>query len=62
MRRWLTYFSFHSLDEGDKAVRKKRKSEGGEVEVEGNEDVTVYEQSPKKRRRTGLRRWLSKVF
>lgn len=45
-------------------MRKKRKAEEGEDEVEGNEDrtATVYEQSPKKRRRTGLRGWLSEVF
>ncbi|KAM5542942.1 hypothetical protein V8D89_003326 [Ganoderma adspersum] len=52
------------IDEGDKTVCKKRKAEEGGDEAEGNEDstITVYEQSPKKRRRTGLRGWLSKVF
>ncbi|PIL33427.1 hypothetical protein GSI_04049 [Ganoderma sinense ZZ0214-1] len=43
---------------------KKRKAQDEEYKQDGNEEraIIAFEQSPKKRRRTGLRGWLSKVF
>nr|VWO98104.1 Rim9 protein [Ganoderma boninense] len=53
------------VNEHDKTMREnKRKAEDEEDEEEGNAEraIAALEQSPKKRRRTGLRGWLSKVF